>query len=234
LIVKYGIEAFLLKFVLIFVEQDGFKEGNLPDSASSRIDKSISGIFDQKQATSRPDNPKQTSSGPLNSNQITNGPPDLKFITPFNPKQIPTGPIHPQQISTGSVDPQQIQNKQVPIGQINSKLVPPNTPKQQPGAQDLKPVASGSSYSNQWTVSGDKKPTLDPSFEAAKYWQRVKEQGFFPKHVKPPAPLKDQQAVESLDEFSEFDHQFVNFPTFQTEPPMITYDPNIVYEREQV
>ncbi len=109
-----------------------------------------------------------------------------------------------------------------------------NPPKQHAGVQDLKPVASGSSYSNQWTVSGDKKPPVDPSFEAAKYWQRVKEQGFHPKHVKPPPALKDQQAVESLDEFSEFDHQYLNFPTFQTEPPIITYDPNIVYERDQV
>ena len=56
-------------------------------------------------------------------------------------------------------------------------------------------------YSNQWTVSGEKKPLLDPTLEAAKYWQRVKEQGFFPK----PATGKDQHAVESLNEFTEFD-----------------------------
>ena len=111
--------------------------------------------------------------------------------------------------------------------------------------QDPKQILpSGSSYSNQWTVSGgDKKPVLDPTLEAAKYWQRVKEEGFFP--GKPKSGSKDQHAVESLDEFSEFDHNFANFQNFPSEHPVAFNSqppnpfqhhqqgpPHIVYDRD--
>ena len=102
----------------------------------------------------------------------------------------------------------------------------------------------GPGYSNQWTASGEKKPLLDPSIEAAKYWQRVKEQGFYPQPVTPPAG-KDQQAVESYNEFTEFDHHpFSNFPSeysssFDTQPffkhdqhPHGQPPPHIVFERD--
>ncbi len=124
-----------------------------------------------------------------------------------------------------------------------------------PGLPDLKPtqnqdpkqiLPSGSSYSNQWTVSGDKKPVLDPSLEAAKYWQRIKEQGFFPGNHKSANNNKDQQAVESSDEFSEFNHNFANFQHFPPSQHPVVYDtqppipfqhhhqepPHIVYERD--
>ncbi len=135
---------------------------------------------------------------------------------------------------------------------LNHVSVESSNPK--PGSADLKPglstqiqdpKQSGSSYSNQWTVSGDKKPVLDPSLEAAKYWQRIKEQGFFPGNHKSADNNKDQQAVESTDEFSEFNHNFANFQHFPSQHPVV-YDtqppipfqhhhqepPHIVYERD--
>jgi hypothetical protein len=126
----------------------------------------------------------------------------------------------------------------------------PGSPNPKPGLstqiQDPKQILpSGSSYINQWTVSGDKKPVLDPSLEAAKYWQRIKDQGFFPGNHKSAKNNKDQQAVESSDEFSEFNHNFANFQHFPSQHPVV-YDtqpptpfqhhhqepPHIVYERD--
>jgi len=40
------------------------------------------------------------------------------------------------------------------------------------------PPVNPITYVNQWTTSGEKKPLTDPSKEAAKYWQRVKGQGY--------------------------------------------------------
>jgi len=135
---------------------------------------------------------------------------------------------------------------------LNHVSVESSNPK--PGSSDLKPglstqiqdpKLSGSSYSNQWTVSGDKKPVLDPSLEAAKYWQRIKDQGFFPGNHKSAKNSKDQQAVESSDEFSDFNHNFANFQHFPSQHPIV-YDtqppipfqhhhqepPHIVYGRD--
>ena len=115
----------------------------------------------------------------------------------FNPNKLPAESAHLKQVPLGSIYPKTITTK------------PPN------------PVTG---YSNQWTVSGEKKPMVDPSHEAAKYWQRLKSQGFAPKPGQKNPDNKDQHAVESHDEFSQFDHHFVNFPTFKSEHSII-YDP---------